>query len=162
MPRGPLTPPKIKPLPLGSVLHLLLPGAGWGLGLVLPAPCPSRGKPPTLPCLCPPSCESTGLSHQASGSCLKGGDPVALLPCHGQARQNTFQTAKPLCGGADPPHHSQALGREGKDAGRNKGTGSPGTAGGEEQHYKGTNPHCLALPVSIGDPFSTRKWLKKG
>lgn len=29
-------------------------------------------------------------------------------------------------------------------------------------HYKGTNPHCLALPISLGDPFWPRKGLGKG
>lgn len=83
-------------------------------------------------------------------------------PAMGRQDKILSRQPNPSVVGLTPPHHSQALGREGKDTGRNKGTGSPGTAGGEGQHYKGTNPHCLALPVSIGDPFSTRKWLKKG
>lgn len=114
-------PLKIKPLLPGSVLHLwpkgTSPGAGWGLGC------------PTLPCLCPALLQEHGNEPPSISLLFKGGDLAVLSHCRGQGEMK-YQQSNPFVVALIPPHFSQALGREGKDVGRNKGTGSPGIAGG--------------------------------
>lgn len=70
----------------------------WGLGC------------PTLPCLCPASCKSMGMSHQALASCSGGGDLAALppLPWGGEMK---YRQSNPSVVALIPPHCSQALGR---------------------------------------------------
>lgn len=71
-----------------------------------------------------------------------------------------YRQSKPSVVALIPPRCSQALGREGKAVHRNKGTGSPGIAGGRVtlQRYKSVLPHfCHQCRGSFLDHKVVRK-----
>lgn len=164
VPSSPLCPPESTPFPYSLSLISSPKGHAQALARSLGTCClhlahPGVNSPPFPTCVLP-SCGSTGMSHQASGSCLRWGDLPALPPCH---RQDYILCRQPTTSGVVlTPHHCQALSKEDKDRAGIKVPSALGQAGGGGQHYKGTNPCCLPLPMSAGDPLLTKTWLEKG
>lgn len=144
VPSSPLCPPKSTPFPYSLSLisspkgHAQVLARGLGTCCLHLAHPGVNGLP--FPTCVLPSCGSTGMSHRASGSCLRWGDPSALPPCH---RQDYILCRQLNTSGVVlTPHHCQALSREGKDRAEIKVLAALGQreGGSALQRYKSMLP----------------------